>query len=246
MEFVYSYKTSDGVRHEAAIEASSRDEAFAELRQRGIRPIRVTPVGGEANGRRRYGGRANALAAGLAALLVGAGTWLAAMRFAERPWMIGRERPLAGQAEDGSGMAAVARPRGQIEGYGAIDLGKTFLFASERRLAAYARPGVAVAPDAELDGLADLPEALDRPLAIAPGDSPSVRELKRMVTGLKDEARAYIRAGHGTAAFAEWLTARQRMEADYRRQMSARVKSGLVSREEANATLRAMSFPEIE
>ena len=41
MTFTYYYKTSDGLRHEAEIDAPSRDEAFAALRERGIRPIKV-------------------------------------------------------------------------------------------------------------------------------------------------------------------------------------------------------------
>jgi len=41
MTFVYTYKTSDGVRHAAEIDARRRDDAFAALRAQGIRPIRV-------------------------------------------------------------------------------------------------------------------------------------------------------------------------------------------------------------
>ena len=41
MRFDYSYKTSDGVRHEAEIDARTRDDAFATLRKQGIRPIRM-------------------------------------------------------------------------------------------------------------------------------------------------------------------------------------------------------------
>ena len=44
MNFIYSYKTSDGVRHEDEIEARTRDDAFAALRKQGIRPIRVEEV----------------------------------------------------------------------------------------------------------------------------------------------------------------------------------------------------------
>ena len=46
MRFAYSYKTSDGVRHEASIEARSRDEVFSALRTRGIRPIKVSETEG--------------------------------------------------------------------------------------------------------------------------------------------------------------------------------------------------------
>lgn len=41
MTFTYFYKTSDGVRHKAEISASSRESAFAALREEGIRPIRM-------------------------------------------------------------------------------------------------------------------------------------------------------------------------------------------------------------
>ena len=41
MRFAYSYKTPDNVRHEAEIDAPSRDAAFAALREMGIRPIKV-------------------------------------------------------------------------------------------------------------------------------------------------------------------------------------------------------------
>lgn len=45
MTFAYSYKTSDGVRHEDAIRAKSKEDVFQTLRNKGIRPIKVTPKG---------------------------------------------------------------------------------------------------------------------------------------------------------------------------------------------------------
>ena len=51
MKYTYAYKDSDGKRHEAAIEAPSRDAAFAALREQGIRPIKVVAAdGSKANG----------------------------------------------------------------------------------------------------------------------------------------------------------------------------------------------------
>ena len=41
MKYTYAYKTSDGARHEAAMEAESRDAVFAALRARGIKAIKV-------------------------------------------------------------------------------------------------------------------------------------------------------------------------------------------------------------
>lgn len=54
MKYTYIYKTSDGRRTEATINAPSRDEAFAALRGRGIRPIKVVSAdGSKANGEMR-------------------------------------------------------------------------------------------------------------------------------------------------------------------------------------------------
>ena len=51
MKYTYAYKDSDGKRHEDSIEASSRDAAFAALREQGIRPIKVVAAdGSKANG----------------------------------------------------------------------------------------------------------------------------------------------------------------------------------------------------
>ena len=51
MKYTFAYKTSDGVRHEDSLDAESRDEAFAILRGRGIRPIKVVAAdGSKANG----------------------------------------------------------------------------------------------------------------------------------------------------------------------------------------------------
>ena len=51
MLYKYTYKTSDGVRHEGEIKAERRDDAFAQLRKQGIRPIKViAPDGSRENG----------------------------------------------------------------------------------------------------------------------------------------------------------------------------------------------------
>ena len=56
MRFAYTYRSSDGQRHTAEIEAESRDAAFAKVHaELGIKPIKVTASGPE-EGRRQDGG----------------------------------------------------------------------------------------------------------------------------------------------------------------------------------------------
>ena len=69
MKYTYAYKTSDGVRHEAAIEAKSRDEAFELLRGQGIRPIKVVAPDGDVSRQPR---RTVVMVAILLAAVVGA------------------------------------------------------------------------------------------------------------------------------------------------------------------------------
>jgi hypothetical protein len=51
MRFTYTYRSSDGQRHTAEIEAESRDAAFARVRNElGIKPIKVVATGDHATG----------------------------------------------------------------------------------------------------------------------------------------------------------------------------------------------------
>lgn len=82
MKFTYCYKSSDGVRHEEKIEASSRDAVFELLRKQGIRPIKVVAAdGSKANGAPRviFSKRIAALA-----LLTGAIVGIVLMHTASR------------------------------------------------------------------------------------------------------------------------------------------------------------------
>ena len=58
MTYTYVYKTSDGARHEDAMDAPSREAVFEALRARGIRPIKVVAAdGSKANGEKEEGRR---------------------------------------------------------------------------------------------------------------------------------------------------------------------------------------------
>ena len=51
MKYIYAYKSSDGSRHEASMDAESREAVFEVLRKKGIRPIKVVAGdGSKANG----------------------------------------------------------------------------------------------------------------------------------------------------------------------------------------------------
>ena len=91
MKYTFAYKTPDGVRHEDAMEASSREEVFVKLRQKGIKAIKVVAAdGSKANGEVR-GARKRTIAAvaALAAVLAGGAVYFLAP-----------EREAGGQGEE--------------------------------------------------------------------------------------------------------------------------------------------------
>lgn len=241
MRFGYSYKTSNGTRHEGEIEAANRDAAFALLRERGIRAIRVTAVGGN-EGLGRWG--LVAVAAVLAALAVaGGGLW----------WI----RPGKGdaprhEADKVAGRVAAARPRRVLpdlfDGAAADGrrLKELFAHPSEAYLACFAQPGMAVEWNVEGDVSVmlkdDMADAIDDDIRINPGDTRAVADLKRIVAGLKDEVSMLMSSGRGVDEIRGWLEARQKMEIEYRDQILMRVEDGELSEQEADTLLASMGF----
>lgn len=72
--YIYIYRTSDGVRREGSIRASSREDAFAELRGQGIRPIKVVAAdGSKENGEVRRIGVSKVTVAVISSIVLVAG-----------------------------------------------------------------------------------------------------------------------------------------------------------------------------
>ena len=205
MKYLYAYKTPDGVRHEAAMKAASREEVFETLRRRGIRAIKVVAAdGSKANGAPRRVPRLTSLvpvAALVAAVALAA--WLGGSRF----------RATAARSASGP----QSSPRHQIYGDPAImeglergDFAAALPREGDRLLAVFAQPGRLMCPKGadplrlgatqaqtfaayvrdELDAAKDIP--------MADKDPREVAELKQIVNGMRGELRGYLANGNGT------------------------------------------------
>ena len=139
VRYTYAYKTSDGTRHEAAIEAKCREDVFAELRKRGVKPIKVVAAdGSKANGE-VHGVRKCVVAA----IAVAAAVVVGVVAF----W--------AGDRGGGFGETALPEtaPRHQIYGDPVLveafergDFGKALTNRVDRMLAWFAQPGKLMCP----------------------------------------------------------------------------------------------------
>ena len=246
-EYTYAYKTSDGVRHEGVVEAASRECAFAELRRRGIRAIKVvaadgTKANGEVRGVRKRVVAAVAVGAALAAALVASGIAFLAGE--------GRSR----MQPEGARQRAV--PRHQIYGDPALmeelyESGFSGVFddAADRYMAYFAQPGIL--PDERL--LAKLrPAVLEGGGSEVPPDaegspqepSRETLELKAIVAGMRQEMRDFLADGTSMVAYLNALSERQQEESAIYERVAAELDGERDEsvREQKNAALRALGL----
>ena len=198
MKFTYTYRSSDGQRRTAEIEAESRDAAFERVRaELGIKPIKV-------------------VAAIILAAAFGAWWWLTGR--AVRP----EAAPYQVMTPQGAVTLSVATPlpRQTIPGNRQrIEDGRNSIFtnAAERLLARFAEPGRAVvATEGTKPTDAEFAVCLRESIRIASTDFTEVVDLKRIVTGMKREMRAYIVGGGTVEQYLVELEKRQRLEISYR------------------------------
>jgi len=235
VKFTYTYRSSDGQRHTAEIEAESRDAAFARVRaEMGVKPIKMVAAdGSKANGEwsdkgTSHGRGALVAVVVLSAAVLGGVAWWMRPSNRESPaatnesLTVPHDQPITVATPQGPVTLRVAEPlpRQAIPGNRQrIEDGRDSIFtnAAERLLARFAEPGRAVAaPEGEKPTEADFAAALREPTRIASTDFTEVVDLKRIVTGMKREMRAYIAGGGTVGQYLVELEKRQRLEVSYR------------------------------
>ena len=228
MKYTYAYKTSDGTRHEASMNAASRDEVFAALRKHGIKAIKVVAAdGSKANGE-IHGVRKRVVAALVAFVALGVGV----CAYLGGAFMGGS--PASGTAFQ------TAQTRRQVIGDAAIiekgirnGWSDVFELEGERFLASFAIPGVKAGQRNTSEK--EFTAALENKCVIADSDSLEARQIKAMVEGMKNEARRYIAAGGSIVEYGKRLTERQDAEIA----VYSRVKADI---EKARTTMPEAAF----
>ena len=236
MKFSYTYRSSDGQRHTAEIEAESRDAAFAKVRSElGIKPIKVVAVGDHATGEESGKGSPrwgvfSVIALIVAILLIALAVWWWVARSASAPYQPApAQEPTAYTINTPQGpvtlSVATPLPRQMIPGNRQrIEGDSVFTNAAERLLSRFAEPGRAVAalPD-ERPTEAEFAACLREPIRVASTDFTEAVDLKRIVTGMKREMRAYIAGGGTVEQYLSELVKRQKLEISYRENAERRL-----------------------
>ena len=265
MRFTYTYRSSDGERHSAEIEAESRDAAFAKIRtELGIKPIKVvaaedgsgksaaSPNSGSPRG-------SGALAASFKKrnLLIAAAVLFAAVLGGVVWWMrrpngelpaANFDQPITVSTPQGPVTLRVAEPlprqmipgdrrriEGAMNGRDALSSSEAksqptngmFKFAAERWLARYAEPGRVAASAGTRPTEAEFAACLREPIRLASTDFTEVVDLKRIVSGMKREMRAYLAGGGTVDGYLAELEKRQKLEVSYRERAEQKLNAML-------------------
>ena len=238
MRFIYYYKSSDGLRHEAQVDAPSRDDAFAVLREQGVRPIKLLAADGSRENGEMRGVRSRLVVAlAVACLAVGAAVAIFAVR--PRPVEFYKADGRVGSDTAGTPVQAMARrqihgDRTKIEELLSGDAKFLFRHPGEVLLARYAIPGrpppYAKGTPLSDEALAnDLSLALKEPIYTFPGEMPECAELKGIVAGMKEELRMFLAAGGTVTEYRARLDERQKMEISYRETAAQKLEEAAAS-----------------
>ena len=252
MKYTYAYKTSDGVRHEASLDAESREEVFAVLRERGIKAIKVVAADGS---------KANGEVRGVRKRVVAAIAIFATIVVGIVAFFLGESNNRTIEQSRHS----LSAPRHQIYGDPAImepfergDFGEVLANKADQMLAWFAQPGrLMCPPDVQPQLMADefaatycnmspgWREVSDTSRQFSPDDSREVRELKQIVNGMREELREYLANGNGTPR-SYWRRLNERL--DEERKIYERTRKELEAdpspalRAERNAALRNLGL----
>ena len=235
MEFTYQYRTGDNILHCGSVKAANKDDAYATLKSRGIRPSRLVEAPGFFN--KLFGKGKRWMVIAMLSAIVAA--LLFTLRTKTRPIIVGGVNGETSQRHQIYGDPAIMA---EMLANGFADV---FSNVGERYLAAYAMPGSTVPQLVRLKKPEDLMTCLTNKITFLPTDTREAAELKAIVNGLKDELHEYLSDGVGTAAtFMRRLEERQEEE----RLIYKRVQNELAENpdpelwEERNHSLREMGI----
>ncbi len=199
MKFGYSYKTSDGVRHEKVFVAANKEEVFAALREQGIRPMKVWEM---------EGGKRTALKV-LAWFVFVVGVFGAAI------WagleVRGKSAAPGPQEEDRS---QIYGDPGILQTCEARSWANVFEDEGDRFLARFAQPGrpVRLSGQAWRGTIAAALKANMKGVKVTRTDGPEIAKMKRMVNGMKAEMRQYVADGGTVEQYIDEVLERQKVE----------------------------------
>ena len=208
MKFRYGYRTKGNEKVEGVISATSREDVYAQLRREGRKPYMVEPLPGLLNRLSGIGKRwiAIAILAGVCvALAIAVGR---AVLNAPQPSAVEASLDSPTRRQPIGDVAVI--DKGIREGWADV-----FTLEGDRFLASFAVPGTPPAIRSTTEEM--VREALNAPSTKhqAPTASLEERQIRAMVSGMKQELREFIADGGTIKQYGHRLVQRQEAELGY-------------------------------
>lgn len=195
MKYQFEYRTSDNVCHEDVVIASTREAAFAALKQRGIRPARLHEAPGLAN--KVFGKGKRWIAIVILSFCTAGLLYYSYVGTAREA----REDNLSERSQ-------IYGDVGVLRRISKDDWSAVFPDKGDRFLARYAIPGVEVLAAPLIGVEFDLTGDVE----VLPDDLEEVKSIKRIVNGMREELRMYLSEGGTVEGYVKRLNVRQREE----------------------------------
>lgn len=223
------------------IDAPSRDAAFGKLREQGIRPFKVDLAPGVFNRLGLIGKRGWALVVLGAMFLVAVVAWAITKKEVKAINVQEEDRRQYEQRSQIYGDPAVLN---EVEANGWSEILPN---KGDRYLAQYAIPGKQMNASGfeDVDLEAEIDSCIKTNCPISDDDLTEIAKMKRMINGMKREARNYLQAGGSIASYLDRMNERQRQEI----QILNRFRTELSNTQdentyrERNLALRQMGLP---
>lgn len=229
MKFLYEYRTSDNVHHDGVINAPNREAAYATLKAQGIRPGCVMEAPGFLN--KLFGKGKRWMVIGLLSAVCAV---LCAILIRMRNEAQGTKNEQTDRHQI-YGDAAIIAAGIKTEWRDVLDN------PGDRLLAKFAQPGVIVPRLWTQKGIAgELLTTFESKMEDSPEDLTEYRQIKAIVTGLRQELRQYLDDGGSALGFLERLEERQNLEAALYRRLEAEVRSAESAHCASNSALYSL------
>ena len=226
MKFRYGYRTKDNEKVEGIISAASREDVYAQLRREGRKPYMVEPLPGLLN-------RLSGISKRWLAIAVLAGVCVA-LAIAVGRVVLNAPQPSAVEAS----LDAPTR-RQPIGDVAIIDKGiregwaDVFTLEGDRFLASFAVPGTAPAIRSTTEE--KLREALEtQTLGNSTTQTLESRQIRAMVSGLKQELREFLADGGTIKQYGKRLVQRQEAELGYYHRAKAELDRAIAEKRAQN------------
>lgn len=209
MKFLYRYRTKDNEVRDGVISAPNRDSAYARLKQDGIRPERLVDAPGVLN---QIVGKGKRWVAIGVLVVIAAALGLQVLSTKQQVLSAKQEVAEVRSEAQTARRAQIYGDPAELQRYEAKGWSNVFPDHVDQFLSMYAIPARRVSY-ANVPSVGEFEVAVDRVVGVSSDDSPEVSRMKRMVNGLKAEARRYLDAGGTVALYIERLEERQKAEA---------------------------------